>query len=119
MGSPPRPPCWVQDYFKGRADRKDIKRLLVAKENKLPKNCFDKEGNVSFGIHEYINVPDLNYDPSIGIMGFQATITLTRPGFRIKNRRKMNSKIGKKHKISQDESIDFFKNKFNIAVEEV
>ncbi len=72
-----------------------LKRLLAAKENKLPKNCFDSEGNVSFGIHEYINVPELAYDASIGIMGFQVSVTLIRPGFRIKYRRKQTGKIGK------------------------
>ena len=95
-----------------------LKRLLVAKENKLGINNFDSEGNISFGIHEYINVPDLNYDASIGIMGFEASVTLSRPGYRIKERRKLKRKVGKKHKITQEDSISFFKEKFNIQVEE-
>ncbi len=104
--------------LRGKQTKALLKRLLMAKENRLKKSCFDKEGNVSFGIHEYINVPDLQYDPSIGIMGFQVTATLSRPGYRIKARRKMRREIGRKHKISQDESIGFFKEAFNVAVEE-
>jgi large subunit ribosomal protein L5 len=95
-----------------------IKRLLAAKENRLDERCFDNEGNVSFGIHEYINVPDSNYDASIGIMGFQVSITLTRPGYRIKERRKLKRKVGKEHKITKEESIGFFKERFSITVEE-
>ncbi len=95
-----------------------LARLILAKENKLKKDFFDKEGNVSFGIHEYINVPGLEYDSEIGIIGFQVTATLSRPGYRVKRRRKLSRKIGKAHKISQEESIAFFKEKFNIVLEE-
>lgn len=95
-----------------------LKRLLAAKENSIKKDCFDNEGNVSFGIHEYINVPDLNYDPTIGIMGFQISVTLTRAGYNVRNRRKLSGKVGKTHKITQEESIAFFKDTFKIQVEE-
>ncbi|MEK6916621.1 MAG: 50S ribosomal protein L5, partial [Nanoarchaeota archaeon] len=86
-----------------------LKRLLKAKENILLPSSFDSNGNVSFGLHEYIDVPDLEYDSSIGIMGFQVSITLSRPGHRIKFRKKLNRKIGKKHTISKQDSMDYFK----------
>jgi len=95
-----------------------LKRLLMSKENKLREDCFDNQGNVSFGIHEYINVPGLEYDPSIGIIGFQVSVTLTRAGFRIKERRLMTRKVGKGQIITHEESIAFFKEKFNISLEE-
>ncbi|NTV22937.1 MAG: 50S ribosomal protein L5 [Nanoarchaeota archaeon] len=95
-----------------------IKRLIAAKEGRLSKTCFDSSGNVAFGIHEYINVPELNYDASIGIMGFQACITLMRPGYRVKTRRKLQRKLGKSHRISQEDSIAFFKENFKVIVED-
>jgi large subunit ribosomal protein L5 len=95
-----------------------LKRFFMSKENKIPKRCFDDKGNLSFGIHEYINVPDLAYDPSIGIMGFEFSVTVTRPGYRIKKRRKLTRPVGKAHQITQQESIDFFKENFHIVVEE-
>ncbi|MFT4297571.1 MAG: 50S ribosomal protein L5 [Candidatus Woesearchaeota archaeon] len=95
-----------------------VSRFLKAKENKLKSSCFDKNGNVSFGIHEYIDIPGLEYDPEIGIIGFQICITLERPGFSLK-RKSLNKKpIGKKHLISQDDSISFMKNEFKIEVEQ-
>src|SRR3989338_6519351 len=63
-----------------------LKRLLDAKENKLKKSQFDMEGNISFGIHEYIDIAGVKYDPQIGIMGLEVCVTLERPGFRIKRR---------------------------------
>ena len=95
-----------------------LKRLLKAKDNKLKKSCFDDNGNVSFGIHEYIDIPDLNYDSDIGIMGFQVCISLSKPGFRVKYRKKLRRKSGKNHKINQEDSIKFFKEQYNVVVEE-
>ena len=95
-----------------------VKRLLMAKNNVLSKNNFDNNGNVSFGIHEYIDIPDAKYDPKIGIMGLQASLTLQRPGFRIKRRKIMKRSLPRDHCISQEEAINFMKNNFAIKLEE-
>lgn len=92
-----------------------LKRLLEAKDNRLKHSCFDENGNFSFGIDEYINVPGLEYDPKIGILGFDVCVTLERPGFRIK-RRRLSSCIGKKHRITKEEAINFVKNKFDVEI---
>jgi large subunit ribosomal protein L5 len=93
-------------------------RLIKAKDNILKKSFFDNKGNLSFGIHEYIDVPDLNYDPEIGIMGFQASISLSRPGYRVKNRKKLTRKVGKNHQITKEEGIKYFQENFKVKVEE-
>ena len=82
-------------------------RLLAARSNVLSQNNFDNNGNVSFGIHEYIDIPGVKYDPKIGIMGLQASLTLQRPGFRIKRRKIKPASIGKKHSITKQEAIAF------------
>ncbi|MBD3204606.1 50S ribosomal protein L5 [Candidatus Woesearchaeota archaeon] len=104
--------------LRGKKAEKLIKRLLSARENRITESCFDENGNVSFGVPEYIEIPEMKYDPEIGIMGLQISVTLERPGFRIKRRKNKKKKIGKSHKISKNESIDFFKEKFNIIMEE-
>ena len=91
--------------------------LLDAKDKKLRKSCFGN-GTVSFGIHEYIDVPSIKYDPEIGVMGFQVCITLGRPGFRIKKRGVAKKGIADSHKIKTEESIEFMKEKFDVGVEE-
>ncbi len=93
-----------------------LKRLIHARDNKLSESQFDDEGNVAFGIPEYIDIQGVDYDPAIGIMGLEVCVTLERPGFRIKRRKLMKRKIPTKHRVTKQEAIDFMKEKFGIAV---
>ena len=95
---------------------KMLPRLLEAVENKLTERQFDENGNIAFGIHEYIEIPGVKYDPKIGIMGLEVCITLERPGFRIKKRRLLPRKIPTRHRISRQEAIEFMTKNFNIKV---
>lgn len=95
-----------------------LKRLFQAKENKLSDSEIDNSGNISFGIHEYIDIPEAKYDPDIGIMGLQISVTLERPGFRIKRRKIMKRKISKKHRISKEDAIDYLQKEFKIKLGE-
>ena len=94
-----------------------LPRLLEAVENKLSPSQFDENGNVAFGIHEYIEIPGVKYDPKIGIMGLQVCVTLERPGYRIKKRRLLTRKIPARHRISKQEAIEFISKNFNTIVE--
>lgn len=96
-----------------------LKRLFDAKDKKLEESQFDENGNISFGIHEYIDIPGVAYDPKIGIMGLQVCISLERPGFRIKRRRLEPKKIPDKHQISKEEAIKFVKDNFSVTVGDV
>ena len=93
-----------------------LKRLFEARENTLQITNLDNEGNISFGIKEYIDVPGVKYDPDIGIMGFQVCITLKRKGFRIKHRALRKHIIPKRHRIKKEEAIDFMRNTFNLKI---
>ncbi len=93
-----------------------LSRLLDAKDNKLSPHQFDKEGNIAFGIPEYIDIRDVKYDPKIGIIGLEVCVTLERPGFRIKRRGIMKRKIPNKHRITKEEAVEFIKKRFNVEV---
>ena len=95
-----------------------LSRLLKAVDSRLKPGQFDINGNVAFGIPEYIDIPDIKYDPSIGIMGLEVCVTLERPGFRIKKRRIKRKKISARHTITKEEAIKFMESKFNIKVGE-
>jgi large subunit ribosomal protein L5 len=95
-----------------------LKQLLEAKDNVLKESQFDERGNISFGIHEYIDIPNVKYEPKIGMMGFQICITLERPGFRIKKRSLKKTKVSKRHNITKQESIEFMKKEFSIKIGE-
>ena len=94
-----------------------LKRLLEAKDNTLQVSNLDNEGNISFGINEYIDVPGVKYDPDIGIMGLQVCITLKRKGFRVKRRALKRREIPRKNRIKKEEAADFMKNIFNLNIE--
>jgi large subunit ribosomal protein L5 len=98
--------------------KKLLPRLLEAKEFVMTTRMFDNRGNVSFGIPECIDIADYKYDPEIGIMGLQASVTLGRPGFRVKRRRLHAASVKNSHLISQDEAISFMKEQFNIKLQE-
>jgi large subunit ribosomal protein L5 len=85
------------------------KRIMLAKDNQLKKSSFDSYGNISIGIREHIDIPGAKYNPDIGIFGMNVCISLSRPGYRIINRSNPR-KMGKKHRISKDEAIEYFKN---------
>src|SRR3989338_1519943 len=71
-------PIGCKITIRGKTAEELLKRLFAAKENKLKKSCIDNRGNISFGIPEYIDIPELNYDPSIGIMGLEVSVTMVR-----------------------------------------
>jgi len=95
-----------------------IPRLLKALEFNLKEGYFDNEGNVSFGIKEYIDIDKIEYDPKIGIIGLQACITLERPGFRVKRRKIASTKIPSKHRISKEDAMDYMKQEFKVKIGE-
>ena len=94
--------------------KKMLLRLLEAKDYILSENQFDENGNLSFGLKEYIDIPGMKYEPEIGMMGFEVCITLERPGFRIKKRKNLKKKIPPKHKISKEEAVEFMKTNFKV-----
>lgn len=85
-----------------------VKRLLEARDNLIKPASFDSSGSFSFGIKEYIDIPDMDYDPKIGLIGMDVCITLARPGYSIK-RRSLPGRVGKKHLISKEEAMAFVK----------
>jgi len=72
---------------------------------------------VAFGIHEYIDIPGVKYDPKIGIMGLEVCVTLERPGYRIKRRRLLARKIPARHRVSRQEAVEFMSKNFDLKVE--
>ncbi len=117
-GLRPGLPVGCKLTLRGEDANKLLVRMLEAKDNVLKKNNFDDAGNIAFGVHEYIDIPGVEYDPKIGVIGLQICISLERPGFRIKKKRIRSTKLGKNHKIPQADSIQFMKSTFNISMEE-
>ena len=99
-----------------RAD-KAIKMVLEGIGNKLRAKQFDAQGNVSFGIHEHIDIPGMRYDPDIGIFGLNLSITFEKPGYRIKRRKIQRRKVPAKHMVTKEETMKFMQDKFQVKIE--
>ncbi|MDD3178635.1 50S ribosomal protein L5 [bacterium] len=116
-GIRPGLPIGCKTTLRGKEAIDFITLTLKAKRNKLKAKSFTKEGNFSYGIHEYLDVPGIKYDPELGIRGFDVCINLRRRGYRIKLRKYNQQKLGKKQIVSKNEAIDFIKQKFGVVVE--
>ena len=102
--------------IRGKKSEELLKDLLASKENKLSEKNFDNQGNFSFGVPEYIEIPGIEYIPEVGIIGLEVAVTLKRPGFRIKNRKYQKRKVPARHRITKEEAIDITKQNYNIRL---
>ncbi len=103
--------------LRGKKAEELLKRLLDAVENKLHPKKFDNQGNFSFGIKEYLDIPGMNYMMDLGMMGLEVAVTLERPGFRIKRRKIFKKKIATRHKITKEEAMNFLTEKYGVKVQ--
>lgn len=93
-----------------------LKKLLISIDNTLKKKQVS-ENNFSFGIKEYIEIPDIEYQRDIGIRGFDVTVAFKRNGRRVKLRKTKKGKIPKRQAITKEEIIKFMEEKFQTEFE--
>jgi large subunit ribosomal protein L5 len=86
-----------------------LKKCLEGVSFRLPASSFDTQGNFSFGVHEYIELKGIKYDPDIGMFGFDVCATLSKPGKRVSFRRIKPARIPVKQRVSKSEAMDFAK----------
>ena len=103
--------------LRGEKARAFLKKAFQAVDNKLSKGCFDRLGNFSFGIKEHIEIPGTKYVPELGILGMDVSVTLGRPGYRVKRRHRARSKIGLSHLLTRDEATLLIKEEFGVEIE--
>merc|ERR1719329_1611618 len=89
-----------------------IERGLKVKEYELLKRNFSATGNFGFGINEHIDL-GIKYDPSTGIYGMDFFVCLTRPGRRISLRKRCRKHIGVKQRITKEDAMKWFTQKFD------
>ena len=93
-----------------------LRKALDPFDNRILKKAFDTKGNFSFGVDEHIKIPGVKYDPELGIFGFNVSVKITRPGLRIKSRKKNRRKVGASQYVSKKEAIFFMENVFKVEI---
>ena len=94
-----------------------LKRFFSAISNKILKKRI-QENQFSFGIHEYIEVPGLEYKREIGINGFDVTVVFKRKGKRVMLKKIKQGKYPKKQHVTKEEIIEYLNKNFGIEVVE-
>ena len=89
-----------------------LENALKVKEYELRQGNFAAEGNFGFGIKEHIDL-GIKYDPGIGIFGMDLFIVLGRAGFNVSKRKRCQSRVGRKHRITKEESMKWFQTKYD------
>merc|ERR1711921_18912 len=89
----------VHCTVRGSKAEEILDRGLKVKEYELKKGNFSKSGAFGFGVQEHIDL-GIKYDPGIGIYGMDFYVVMKRPGYRVTQRRRMKSKMGKQHKLT-------------------
>ena len=102
--------------LRGEKAEKLLKRLLVAIDNELKMKQIAKN-HFSFGIKEYIEIPEVEYQRDIGIIGFNVTVDFIRNGFRITRRKQENKRLPKKQMISPEEIGEFMIKNYGVEIE--
>jgi large subunit ribosomal protein L5 len=90
---------------------KDLKKFLSAVDNQL-KTKQVSENNFSFGIKEYIEIPGIEFQREIGMIGLDVTVVFKRTGRRVRLRKIKTGRVSKRQSISREEIIKFMEENF-------
>lgn len=101
--------------LRGKEAETLLRRLLEAIGNQLSSRQVG-QGQLSFGIHEYIEIPGVQFSREIGILGFDVSVNLARAGSKIAKRKSRKGHIPLRHKITKEETEMFMQTKFNTKI---
>ena len=103
--------------LRGEEAAEFLEKVFTAVEE-IEASQFDDKGNFAFGIGEYIDVSGVDYDADIGMMGFEVSVNLERPGYRVKRRDYKPSDIGEDHIVDSEDAIEFVEDRFDVEVKQ-
>jgi large subunit ribosomal protein L5 len=109
-------PIGVKTTLRGSEAIEFLKKVLQANENRILESQFDTSGNFSFGIHEYINIPGVKYDPDVGILGMDVAVTLERPGYRVRKRKMRPGRLARSHLVTKEDAMAWARKNLGITI---
>ncbi len=109
-------PISVLTTLRGKKAEVTLEKLLDAVDRKVKADSIDRFGNFSFGIEEHIDIPGMKYDPELGVIGLDVIVSLEKPGYRIKRRRKQRRQVPLRHRVSREEALSFLREKFGAEI---
>jgi large subunit ribosomal protein L5 len=101
--------------LRGKDAEDMIKKLLPAIDNTL-KSKQIQDNFLSFGIHEYIEIPGIEYIREVGIMGFEITAVFSYPGKHVESKKVKRGKRPARLKVSKEDIINFLETKYKTTI---
>lgn len=111
-----RMPIGCKVTLRGTDAHDFLKKAWETREKRIADYAFDEQGNLSFGIPDHTLFKDQKYNPDIGIFGMDISITMEKPGYRIKRRRFQQRKVPHKHQVSKEEAMNYISKTFDVKV---
>lgn len=105
----------VHVTIRGPKAEEILERGLKVKEYTLRNRNFSETGNFGFGIQEHIDL-GIKYDPGIGIYGMDFFVVMGRAGGRIAKRKRCRAAVGNSHRTTKEDSIAWFKERYDADV---
>lgn len=116
FGVPQGKPIGVKVTLRKKPAEDFLTKSIGAVEKKVRMSQIDADGNLNLGVKEYIDLPGVKYAHEVGMLGFGVSVTLERPGFRIKKRRIQQKIIPKKHKLNREEVAGWLSERFGVQI---
>ena len=93
-----------------------LKKLFDAIDNKVKESSVT-QNSLSFGVKEYIDIRGIKYDPAIGMLGMNVNVSFNRRGMRVRERKRMASRIPERHGIvGRDLIKGYVKSRYSVEV---
>jgi large subunit ribosomal protein L5 len=92
-----------------------LRRLLGAIDNTL-KSKQISPNHFSFGIKEYIDIPEVEFNRDIGVMGLNVTVVFVRTGIRVKRKKIKSGKFPLRQNVTKEEIINYMKENFKTKI---
>lgn len=103
--------------IRGEEAGKLLKRLFGAVNNKIKRKKI-RSNTFSFGIKEYLEIPDMEYQRDVGIIGLDVTAVFKRAGKRVAFKKIKQGRLPEKQHVTQEEIVEYLTNKLGVLVEE-
>lgn len=92
-------------------------KLFDAVQNRIKESGI-RENTASFGIHEYIDIRGVKYDPKIGMLGMNVNLSFKRAGTRVAMRKRLRAHVPDRHRIvTRDEIKEYLKQNFRVEAQ--
>ena len=91
-----------------------LKKLLISIDNVIKKKQI-AHNHFSFGIKEYLEIPGMEYQRDVGIMGLDVTVVFKRTGKRVALKKVKRGKFPKKQGVPKEEIIKFMEDNFQTS----